>query len=121
MRHGEELAEDLQGFLDDRAIRAKPANVLQRLTRWTTQNRAFVATAVISVCVAWLVSSIWILSERSAAIQQRDLAEINLQTSVQQRQRAEAGLDFALHVLDELLDSIDEGTSTLRRYDRGRR
>ncbi len=109
----EEMAEDLRRFIDDRPILAKPANVLQRLTRWTTQNRAFVATAVISVCVAWLVSSIWILSERSAAIQQRDLAKLNLQISIQQRQRAEAGLDFALDVLDELLDAIDEGTPTL--------
>ncbi len=67
----QELADDLQRFLEDRPIRARPPSVVQRLRKWVKRHRSLAATAsLFLVCVVLLAGSFLIQQEqrRAAAV-----------------------------------------------------
>src|SRR5438046_5182568 len=47
-----EVADDLQSWLDDRPIRARPPSVWRQTRRWARRNRMFVATLAVLCLVA---------------------------------------------------------------------
>ena len=65
----QDLADDLQRFLEDRPIRARPPSLTQRLRKWVKRHRSLAATAsLFVVCVALLAGGFLIrLEQRRAA------------------------------------------------------
>jgi serine/threonine protein kinase/Tfp pilus assembly protein PilF len=62
-----EMADDLQRFLDDKPIHARPPTVLDRTTKWAKRHRSFVftgAVALLLLSVFMGVSTIMIARER---------------------------------------------------------
>ncbi|QEG40912.1 serine/threonine protein kinase [Roseimaritima ulvae] len=79
------LAEDLQSWLDDKPIKARPPTVLERLNKWRRRNSGFVAVAgllllVTTAALATSTFAIW--------TQQRQTSDA-LQRETEQRQVAE--------------------------------
>jgi serine/threonine protein kinase len=94
----QELAEDLQRFLEDKPIHARRPSLVQRAAHWGRRHKHLVAAASIMLVVAFagLVTSNFLIRE------QRDLAEAH-------GRQANAHLGRARDMADELLASALEG------------
>ncbi|MCX7422851.1 MAG: serine/threonine-protein kinase [Planctomycetia bacterium] len=73
----QEFADDLQRFLDDEPIHAKPPSLLEHAARWSRRNRQLVAAGVLLLLVAAAVG--WLMAgrlkvERDAVAKARDAA-----------------------------------------------
>ena len=95
----EEMASDLQAYLDNRPIRAKPPALIQRAAKWTQRHTAVVwsvSVALLATTVCLAVSSALILNawrEESQARQQESDARQSERTALSQ---AEAQRELAL-------------------------
>jgi WD40 repeat protein len=73
----QELADDLQRFLEQRPIRARRPTLAEHLGKWAQRNRILVLAATLFLAltaVVSTVSSVLIFAARNEAVQQRDLA-----------------------------------------------
>jgi serine/threonine protein kinase/Flp pilus assembly protein TadD len=64
----QELADDLQRFLEDRPIQAKPPSLLQRARKWSRRHQAVLSAAAVGMLlvVAILAGSVgWIVRDRA--------------------------------------------------------
>jgi serine/threonine protein kinase len=71
---GNELADELQRFLDDRPILARPTSRTEKFVRWCRRN-PFIAgsIAAVSVAAVFAIVSLWIgLSRATAALKEAD-------------------------------------------------
>ncbi len=114
-----ELAEDLQFFLDDLPIRARPLKPFERLCRWSRRNPVVASlsgiAALLLASVA-LVSAIGYLRTTEALNEARDQrvrAETNLrdaraaeENADRQHSRAEATLVLALEAFAKIMGDI---------------
>jgi serine/threonine protein kinase len=98
-----ELADDLRCFLDDRPIKARRQNVVQRGWRWCRRNPALAALVAVLLVgftvVAWLW---WRAEDRQAAAQRERLA------AARQRDRAQNHYERAFGVVDRMLTRVGE-------------
>lgn len=88
---GQEMADDLQRFLDNRPIRAKPPTLTERAAKWSRRHLGVVWTAVAASLLlsAVLASATAIVAEsRQAAIADQVLAEEQRNNAVLQRNEA---------------------------------
>jgi len=82
-----ELVEDLQRFLEDKPIRARPMSGWERAVRWGNRNRAL-AASLLAISLGLIVMSI---GSSVAAVLFRDLAESEKSSRIQvDRERREA-------------------------------
>nr|WP_261360760.1 protein kinase [Aeoliella straminimaris] len=87
----QELADDLRAYLDDRPIKAKPPTLLQLMGKWTRRHVGAVWTAVVAALSlsAVLAGATALIGEsRQAAIADRERAEMERNTAVDQRNEA---------------------------------
>src|SRR5262249_51727634 len=73
----QEVADDLQRFVEDRPIRARKPSLAQRSARWARRHKALVASAaviLVMAVVALAVSTVLISVERGETVKQRDAA-----------------------------------------------
>jgi serine/threonine protein kinase len=97
-----EMAADLQRFLDDRPILARPPSLLQRAAKWVRRHRSLAASAVIllvTATAALAVSTIVIAGEQArtkAAYQQlaAEQARTKAAYEAEAEQRAQAEQNF---------------------------
>ncbi|TWU48514.1 Serine/threonine-protein kinase PrkC [Rubripirellula tenax] len=76
------FADDLQSWLDDKPIAAKPPSALERLAKWRRRNSGLVATASIvlmAATIGLLVTTLMIYRALDRETQQRELAEESFQ------------------------------------------
>jgi WD40 repeat protein len=73
----EELADDLQRFLDDKPIRARRPTIWERARKWARRHKAVVATAavagvllLVALSLVALVAALWLRDERNATLRQ---------------------------------------------------
>jgi serine/threonine protein kinase/Tfp pilus assembly protein PilF len=100
----QELADDLQRFLDDRPVLAQRPNRAQKLKKWLRRHRVLVwiiAILLFTATVGSLAASVLIYQE-----EQRTLQALNRETG--QRARAETNLRLALEALDEIYLKVVE-------------
>ena len=74
----QDLADDLQRFLDDKPIRARRPTLAQRAGKWTRRNPAAMWATIIVLLVlltASVIASMVVVNERNIAQEQRLLAE----------------------------------------------
>jgi WD40 repeat protein/serine/threonine protein kinase len=94
----EELAADLQRFVGDEPIQARPIGTAERLTRWCRRNPmvAGLAAAVILVTAVGFLATLWWLriamANEQEALQQKGLAET-------ERGRAQEQTKLTRHLL----------------------
>jgi serine/threonine-protein kinase len=65
----QELADDLERFVEDKPIRARRADLVQRARRWARRHRAVVGAAVVCLLVTLAVlagSAGWVLRDQAA-------------------------------------------------------
>lgn len=104
----QELATDLDRFLKDKPIRARPPTLEQRLARWCRRHRPIVwSVGISSVVVLLLTVGVLAVSyhkiqgalARVQSEQEKTAAAHRLEA--EQRQRAEANLELVIRALDE--------------------
>jgi len=71
---GQELADELQRFLDDRPILARPTSRTEKFFRWCRRNPVIAgAIAAVSLAAVFAIVSLWIgLSKATAALKEAD-------------------------------------------------
>ena len=100
----QELAEDLERFLEHKPIRAKRPTLVERLTKWTRRHTALVRASVAGLALAalgLLVATVLATSAYRREAQQRQLAQT-------QRLRAEANFRRARDAVDQMLTAVSE-------------
>lgn len=112
---GEELAVDLQRFLDGRTIRARRTSLAGRMVRWSRRNRATALLAevalVLTLVIAVVASTGYVRTtsaldraeeQRVAAESARDAA-LKARTDAEQAQRqAELNIDLAINAFEDI-------------------
>jgi serine/threonine protein kinase/tetratricopeptide (TPR) repeat protein len=118
----QEMADDLERFLKDEPIKAKPPTLVQKAKKWAHRRQQIVWTAaaamvlVVAVIVAGLViGNIRIQEERNEAQRQRDDAQRQRDLARKNFQKAREAVDkyFTQVSEDELLDK--PGMQPLRK------
>ncbi len=121
------LAEDLQAFLDDRAVRAKPPGPIELARKWSRRHRALVWTASVSalvmlvIAVAMLSISNAMISEerngKAAALTDRTAALAEKGAALEAKEKAltvaDANLQKALDAIDGMLTQVSEQTGSI--------
>jgi serine/threonine protein kinase len=97
----QELADDLQRYLNDEPIRARRPTVLHRVRKWARRHRSLVVTVTSAVMIL-LVSAVVILAFSNVRINQE-----KGQKEAQQ-QRAQDNLRLALQALDGIYLQVAE-------------
>ena len=114
----QELADDLERFLDDRPIRARRVSVAERLWRWSRRNRdvaALTGLAVVLFIVIAIVMSVGYVRTTIANRQVRDaLANESQQRHLAETQqhKAEAISGLTTAALDEIFELYVPGVNT---------
>ena len=109
----EALAEDLQRYLDDEPIVARPPTRAEQLRRWVRKNRATaIGTGLVAatLIVATLISISYAFEasrQRDVASAQRDAAELAKEEADNQREIAEAKTEEVAKKADEMRVMVD--------------
>jgi serine/threonine protein kinase len=92
---GNELADELQRFLDDRPILARPTSRTEKFVRWCRRN-PFIAGSIAAVSVAAVVAiiSLW----------------IGLSQAIAAKEEVTEALNDSMNMVDDLLVGINEET-----------
>jgi serine/threonine protein kinase/Tfp pilus assembly protein PilF len=105
----QDLADDLERFLEDKPIRAKRPTWIQQVRKWQRRHRTIVvisglAALLILIVTAGLlaVNTVQIRAEQRRTKVERDRAQAALAAEEEQRQLAEENLRLALQALDEV-------------------
>jgi tetratricopeptide (TPR) repeat protein len=72
-----ELADDLERFLKDEPIRAKPPTLAQKAKKWARRHMPVVATAAVAVGILLVLTMVGLLTGTLLIKKQRDLAQEN--------------------------------------------
>jgi len=108
----QQLAEDLQRFLDDRPILARPPSLAYRFSRFTRRNRA--AVSITSVVAAGLVIAVVMLAISNALIRkEQDRTRYERSVAVAAQRTAE-------HRSEQLRQSVLDLQTAHRLLERGR-
>jgi serine/threonine protein kinase/Tfp pilus assembly protein PilF len=111
------MADDVERFLADEAVQARPASVGYRLRKFARRQRWLLITAVLVLfsLFAGLAMTAWQAVEASAArddaLEQRDLAAESKRRALASFEKAEKSLDSMLGLLE---DPILAGTPALQ-------
>jgi WD40 repeat protein/serine/threonine protein kinase len=95
----QEMADDLQRFLDDKPIRARRATLIQKIRKWTRRHPGVVATATAALIVlvlALAVSNVlisWEKNQKADALRDKEtalqLAQANFEEADRQKKSAQ--------------------------------
>jgi serine/threonine protein kinase len=112
-----ELADDVERFLEDRPVQARPPSPADRLRKWTRRHRALVRTGglVLGLAVAALAAGALLLSAKNA-----ELAAANEQER-DQRRRADANFKKAREVVDQMFSRVAKELGNHPRMEKIRR
>ncbi len=98
---GQEFADDLRRFLEDKPIRARRPTPWQRLKKWARRHRAVVTAAVVSALAALTLSTVLIALAYYREAQQRGIAQ-------DKEKEAETNFQTARDVVDKMLVRVAE-------------
>lgn len=99
---GRELADELQRFLDDRPILARPTSRTEKFVRWCRRNPVIAgAIAAVSVAAIVAIAGLWI--GRNQAIEGKNQA-------LAAKGETDEALNDAMNMVDQLLVRISEET-----------
>jgi eukaryotic-like serine/threonine-protein kinase len=99
----QELADDLQCFLDDRPVRARRPTLVERATKWARRHRTVVGAAAVLLLlstVGLLISTLLIAREQAATQEALNRERQQAQDAREQRARAQASFAQARRAVD---------------------
>ena len=99
---GKELADELQRFLDDRPILARPTSRTEKFVRWCRRNPV-IAGAIVAVSLAAVVAIVGLWVGRNQALEGERKATDALQ-------EADETAQDAMDMVDQLMTKISEET-----------
>jgi serine/threonine protein kinase/tetratricopeptide (TPR) repeat protein len=105
----QEMADDLRRYIEDRPIRARRPNLLQRLQSWGRRHKPVVRSAVVVLLLAMgglAVSTVLITAAYRSEIEQRGIAEAKQQEAEDQRATAEREKKRALLFRDKAFNAL---------------
>jgi eukaryotic-like serine/threonine-protein kinase len=114
----EELADDLERFLDDRPIRARRVGMVERFWRWSRRNRTVAALAGLATALLILVAVLATAGYVRTKIANRQVRDALAGESEQrqiaeaQKQRAEAISGLTLAALEEIFEQFVPSPAT---------
>jgi serine/threonine protein kinase len=120
----QEMADDLQRFLDGRPILARRPTSPERLRAWSRRHPAIVGSGVVALVllsVASLVSAAVVRREQAKTLAEQRRAEAAYHREHQRAEEAEARFRLARRAVDELIRASEEelahrpGVEGLRR------
>jgi serine/threonine protein kinase/Flp pilus assembly protein TadD len=100
----QDLAHDLQRFLNDEPIRAKRPSATERVAKWSRRHRTLVASAIVMLFLSVIGLSVGAL----LISQQRDAAQAAASDAKTQRGRAEGNLRQARAAVDKMFTKVAE-------------
>jgi serine/threonine protein kinase len=107
----QEMADDLQRFLDGRPILARPPSSSERLRTWSRRHPVLVGSAVVALfllATASLVSALLIRREQRKTLAEQQNAEAAYRREHQHAEEAEARFRLARRAVDELIRASEE-------------
>jgi serine/threonine protein kinase len=107
----QELADDLQRFLDGRPILARRPTPFERLRVWSRRHPALVATGVVALFLlsaASLVSTALVRREQGKTLAEKERAEAAYRRERRRAEEAEARFRLARGAVDELIKASEE-------------
>jgi serine/threonine protein kinase len=107
----QDLADDLERFLENRPILARRPTLTDCLRKWARRHPALVGTAALVltlVCAGSLVSVALIRAEQGRTLAQRQRAEEAYQLERQRAEEAEARFRLARRAVGELIEVSEE-------------
>ncbi len=109
----QQMADDLQRWLDDRPILARRPTWRERAARWRRRHRPLVASATVFLVIAFLVS----LASALLILREHSKTKIGYQREIQARQSAEESFRQARRAVDSFTRlSEDELANSPRNY-----
>jgi len=111
---GRELADDLNRYLEGRAVRARPLNVAQRAARWARREPKLAATALLAFA-AVLVGLAATTRQWQRADRNANVAVENLWTARAQAAQNALGEGNGFHALRPLIANLTEMEAAGRR------
>jgi serine/threonine protein kinase len=115
----QEFADDLTRFLEDKPIRARRPNLVQRFNKLTKRHRG-VMWAIVSCWAIAMIVGLFGLGFHSARIgAQNEQIKDAFEKETKQRRRAEATANLAFRALDEI--AMDAGNAFLGTVERDER
>ncbi|HVS40110.1 MAG TPA: serine/threonine-protein kinase [Gemmataceae bacterium] len=110
-RSAQELADDLQRFLDDRPILARRPTVTERAWKWARRRPSIVAAGIVILlllAVGSFVSAALLHAEQERTKQEKRNAEDAYRRERQRAEEAESRLRLARRSVDELIQVSEE-------------
>jgi serine/threonine protein kinase len=107
----QELADDLERFLDNRPIRARRPTLADHLRKWGRRHPSVIAAAVVVLLLlsaGSLVSAVLIRGEQARTRTEQQRAEAAYQRERQRAEQAEARFRLARRSVDELIQVSEE-------------
>jgi serine/threonine protein kinase/Flp pilus assembly protein TadD len=107
----QELADDLERFLQDVSIRAKRPTLRQRLAKWARRHRAVVVAAALVLVVAIIALTVSTLAIWHKQVQTRAALQAEARAhaaEADQRRRAEKNVHLALAALEKIYLQVAE-------------
>ncbi len=123
-RNAQELADDLQRFLDNRPILARRPTLTERAWKWARRRPSIVAAGMVILlvlAVGSLVSAALVHAEQDRTRQEQRKAEEAYRRERQRAEEAESRLRLARRSVDELIQVSEEeladrpGTERVRK------
>lgn len=128
----QELADELQRFLDGRPINARPIPVIARAWRWCRRNSTLAATITAAVCLVVISTSVYIVKlgaknsqltvaahaeqfAKEKAEAERHRAESNEQQARHEQQRADANAIEAKAAAQQALTEKDRADTNAKQ------
>lgn len=99
------LAEDLECFLDDRPIQARPIRAPERLWRWSRRNPALAALTGAAIGLLILVAAVATIGNVQT---KRALLKVDQERkkAVDAKQQAEANLNVAIDAFEDIFERV---------------
>ena len=107
----QDLADDLELFLEHKPIRAKRPTLRERVAKWSRRHPAFLASGCLLLAVVALglaIGSTLLARKQLEVSRQRDRANESAEVAVVQRALAERNARLARQAIDEMFTQVAE-------------
>jgi serine/threonine protein kinase len=106
----QEVADDLQRFLEDKPILAKRPTFREKATKWARRHRSVVTSAValmVLSMIGCLITTVIVAQEHAQTMEAYGREKLKSQEAAEQRARAEENFRSARQAVDQLVRTVE--------------